>query len=104
SGASSAPIARMGALKASGCCALLVGDNLGHRSVLAEGPAVADRHVTRGDGLLDQSPPAVRREADQDLPGLGAGAAAFAGGVRIGRGALPHACSRSDSISAKNWC
>src|ERR1700732_5032070 len=40
SGASSAPTARVGALKASGGYALFLGDDLAHRPMLAERPAL----------------------------------------------------------------
>src|SRR6202035_5809217 len=45
SGASSLPIARIDRLKASGCWRLLVGDDVGHRPVLAEGPAFTAKDI-----------------------------------------------------------
>ena len=62
SGTSSLPIAQIGRLKASGCLGLLVGDQLGHGPLLTEGPAMADRDIARGGGLLDHPPAAVRRK------------------------------------------
>ena len=55
---------------------------------------VADRHVAGGGGLLDHSPGAVCREGDHGVSRLGAGAAALAGGVRVGRRADRDAPSR----------
>ena len=88
SGASSLPTTRVGRLKASGCCVLPLGDDLGHRAVVTEGPAVASRHVPGGGGVLDQTPGAVDREADHRLARLGTGAAALACGLGVRAGQI----------------
>src|SRR6202045_2549267 len=76
----------IGRAKASGCCCL-VGDDLGHRTMVGEYPGLARRHVSRRDGLLDLLPGAMSGETDHGVPNSGAGSAGLAGGVRIGGGA-----------------
>ena len=60
---------------------LLLGDDLGHRAVVAEGPVVANGHVAGSSGRLDLPPGAVRRKADHGIPGTGSDATALAGRV-----------------------
>ena len=49
----------IGRVKASGCC--FGGEDLGHRAMIGEGPALAGRHVARGGRRFDLAPAAVRR-------------------------------------------
>jgi len=76
--------------KVSSCCCLL-GDDLGHRPVFREYPGLAWSYLSGGDGLLNLLPCAMSGETDYGIPNPGAGAAALAGRVGIGR--------RADSYS-----
>jgi hypothetical protein len=73
-------------VKASGWRRLL-GEDLRHRAVARERPALARRHITSSGGCLDLPPSAMSGETDHGIPSVGAGSASLAGGVRIGRGA-----------------
>jgi hypothetical protein len=92
--ASTLPITQIGRVKASGCC--FVGDDFGHRAMLGKRPASAGLHIAGRSGLLNHSPGTVSRKADHGLPYSGAGAAALAGSVRVGRG--------TDRDPRSSWC
>ena len=82
-------------VQASGCCRL-VGDDLGHRPMVAEYPGLAGSYVSGGSGLLDLLPGAMSGEADHGIPNAGAGSTGLAGGVRVGGWA--------DRDPSSGWC
>jgi hypothetical protein len=85
----------IGRAKASGCCCF-VGDDLGHRPMGCERPALAGSNVAGCGGRFDLPPCAMSWETDHGIPNAGAGSASLAGGIRIG--------SRTDRYPPSGRC